>query len=712
MSQPRKPARKAGPSKRGRSRSGSLRARLEEAEETLRAIRSGEVDAVVGSGSEGERIYVLKGADHSYRRFMEQMSQGAGLISTQGICTYANPRLADLLGVPLERLVGSSFDAFVLEEERARFRALVEEDGTVLGGGELSLIKGDGVRVPALISLGKADLDGSVAACLVVTDITERKLVEQRLADAEESLTITLHSIADAMIATDMAGRVTRMNRVAEALTGWTLEEAVSQPLDQVFCTVDQDAHLPLPSPVACVLREAVVAGIGNHVALRAKDGTVRPIAGSGAPILAMGGRIRGVVLVFRDLSAERRTAQARHDAEERLRGEREQMQAQLMFADRMVTMGTLAAGVAHEINGPLAYMTTNLDLLARDLPKLLRALGHTSPEPEELSERVPERLRRVRDGAQRIRTVAGGLKTFSRADGETLARVDLRRVLDASISMAWTEIRHRARLVRDFNDALAVTGNESRLGQVFLNLLTNAAHSIEEGRVDDNEIRVTSGLDRQGRVMVEIRDTGCGIPSGHLSRIFEPFFTSKPIGVGTGLGLAICRSIVDSLGGEITAESRPGVGSAFRVLLPPAPSSPAEETTPSAPALPAGPRARILVIDDEPDMCEAMQEALADHEVVTLTDSRAALQRLLGGEQFDLIFCDLMMPNLTGWELHARLIQAVPEVAERVVFVTGGAFTPRAREYLAQAAVRQLQKPFDLSDLLSLVSRHLCRRA
>jgi CheY-like chemotaxis protein len=115
-------------------------------------------------------------------------------------------------------------------------------------------------------------------------------------------------------------------------------------------------------------------------------------------------------------------------------------------------------------------------------------------------------------------------------------------------------------------------------------------------------------------------------------------------------------------------------------------------------------------VLDDEPDICEAMQEALADHDVVTLTDSRAALERLLGGEQFDLVFCDLMMPNLTGWELHARLTEALPEVAERVVFVTGGAFTPRAREYLEKASVRQLEKPFDLSDLLSLVSRQLRR--
>ena len=316
-----------------------------------------------------------------------------------------------------------------------------------------------------------------------------------------------------------------------------------------------------------------------------------------------------------------------------------------------------------------------------------------------------------MRDSARRIRNIVGDLKTFSRADDQSIGRVDFGRVLDAAVSMAWTEIRHRARLVKDYTDVPAVTGNESRLGQVFLNLLTNAAQSIEEGHVDDNEIRVTSGLDPQGRIMIEIRDTGCGIPSEQLARASST--RSSPPNRSAwapGSGWPSATASWARSAARSSSIAGPAWVARFASSCPRHPRCLCEPTTPSTPAPAEGPRGRILVIDDEADICEAMQEALTEHEVVTLTDSRVALERLLAGEYFDVIFCDLMMPNLAGWELHAQLGQQLPEVAERVVFVTGGAFTPRARDYVARVSVRQLEKPFDLSELLSLVSRRLGR--
>ena len=169
------------------------------------------------------------------------------------------------------------------------------------------------------------------------------------------------------------------------------------------------------------------------------------------------------------------------------------------------------------------------------------------------------------------MRNIVRDLRVFARGDEEQSGPVALRRVLDSSINIAWNEIRHRARLVKDYGDTPMVEGNESRLGQVFLNLLLNAAHAIPEGETERNEIRVSTRTDGRGYAVVEIRDTGAGIPAEIRDRIFDPFFTTKPAGEGTGLGLWICSGILSALGGEISVDSDIGRRAAsFRVTLPP----------------------------------------------------------------------------------------------------------------------------------------------
>jgi signal transduction histidine kinase len=236
--------------------------------------------------------------------------------------------------------------------------------------------------------------------------------------------------------------------------------------------------------------------------------------------------------------------------------GERELIRARLIATDRMASLGTLAAGVAHEINNPLAYSVMSLELLERRLEK--------DADPSELK----SELANANLGLSRVRNIVKDLKTFSRIEDEERRLVDVRGLLDQAINMAWHEIRYRAKVERDYADAPAVQANETRLGQVFLNLLINAAQAIAEGRPDENRVRVA--VHPEGpNVIVEISDTGCGIEPSVQSHIFEPFFTTKPAGVGTGLGLSICYGIVQALGGDIRVDSQVGKGSTFRVTLP-----------------------------------------------------------------------------------------------------------------------------------------------
>ncbi|HEX9290581.1 MAG TPA: cache domain-containing protein [Anaeromyxobacteraceae bacterium] len=379
-------------------------------------------------------------------------------------------------------------------------------------------------------------------------------------------------------------------------------------------------------------------------------------------------------------------------------RDERTRMTEQLVQADRLVAMGTLAAGVAHEINNPLAYVVAGLDFTTQAVAQVSGEL-----EPGRLDE-VDQVLSEMREGCRRIRQAVQDLKTFSRGDEESREALAVGDLLDSSINMALNEIRHRARVVKRYGPTPLVHGNASRLGQVFLNLIINAAQAIPEGAADANEIRLATRTDPAGRAVVEVRDTGAGIAPEDLRRIFDPFFTTKPVGVGTGLGLAICRNIVASMGGEISVETELGKGSAFRVSLPPAPRADAGPEVEAAPER-AARRGRILAVDDEPLVGVAVRRALAaEHDVVTETTARAALDRLRAGERFDVILCDLMMPEKSGMELYAELARVAPDLAPRIVFLTGGAFTSTASAFLDATTNPLVEKPFETQQLRAVI--------
>jgi ligand-binding sensor domain-containing protein/signal transduction histidine kinase/CheY-like chemotaxis protein len=583
-----------------------------------------------------------------------------------------------------------------------------------------------------------------------------------------------------------------------------------------------------------------------------------------------------------------RALARANEELEAHMRTLR-QTQAQLVQAGRMAAVGQLAAGVGHEINNPLAYIVSNLEHASEEAEALARELGETRGAGPRLRE-VSQALREALHGADRVRRIVRDLKTFSRPDDEKQGPVELHAVLDSAVKIAMAELRPRAKLIRDYGDVPRVEGNEARLAQVFLNLLINAAQALPEGKAEENEVRLVTRLAPNGMVLAEVHDTGTGITSESLGRIFDPFYTTKPPGVGTGLGLSLCHAYVSAMGGTISVESEPGRGAVFRVALRRAPpesmavpaapraaresgslpavqlprgaresgampavqvqgtaveskpvpaaqvqgtaaeskpvpaaqvqaparapqsvpavqgwstaresvpavpapraardsmslpavpaqarsalsgtgpeaatvpplnvaagatasrtSSPAAEVTPSARVLhetaraqvsdvqaaPREPRAdtappesaegqahgegpvpargRVLVVDDDALVSGAIRRTLSrENDVEVLVSARQALAQLTAPElRYDIVLCDLMMPEMTGMDLFEALQRSAPRVAERVVFITGGAFTPAARTFLDQVQNPRVEKPFDPEALRTLIRSEVAR--
>jgi PAS domain S-box-containing protein len=399
------------------------------------------------------------------------------------------------------------------------------------------------------------------------------------------------------------------------------------------------------------------------------------------APV-AREGRITGVVVVARDIT------------------ERKLTEAQLLVSDRMASVGTLAAGVAHEINNPLTYVTANLAIANEQV----EALAKQYPVPSDLIDAVHD----ARDGAERVRMIVRDLKMFSRGEEEARGPVDVEQVLESTIRMAWNELRHRARLVRKFNRVPAVEANESRLGQLLLNLLVNAAQAIPEGKYDENEIVVETLADpATKRIVIRVTDTGAGIPKEVQSRLFTPFFTTKAIGVGTGLGLSICHRIATGLGGTIDFTSEVGKGTSFRVMLPMADLEAHRKPADKTGANTASRRGRVLVVDDETAITQVVTRILsAQHDVVVVDRAEKALALFAAGERFDVVLCDLMMPQATGMDLYAHLLELDRDQAAQVVFMTGGAFTSDARAFLDRVPNQRIEKPFEIQGLRALVNR------
>ncbi len=401
------------------------------------------------------------------------------------------------------------------------------------------------------------------------------------------------------------------------------------------------------------------------------------------------------IVAIVNYLRMRELSSKLEHDVDVRNQ-ELLQAQAALTRADWLAALGQLAAGVGHEINNPLTYVMTNLKELVEQLPS-----AESSTERTHLASLASEAL----DGTERIRRVVRDLRLLSRTkEPDQLESIEIHHVLGDALKLAEHVLKHRARVTEDYGDVPRVKADSQRLAQVFVNLLVNAAQAIPEDQPDRGIITVRTRCSNTGRAVVEVSDDGAGIGPQHLGRIFEPYFTTKTQGEGTGLGLFVSLGIVRGFGGEIEVESELGHGTTIRVSLPA--SEPIEfvEPTPSQLEPVAPRRARILVIDDEPVVARAMRRMLPDHDVSIVLDARHALASFEQAGPFDVIICDLMMPDISGVDLYVQSCDRWPELGSRFLFMTGGAVTPKARELLQRGDTRCLHKPVQSEELLAMV--------
>jgi PAS domain S-box-containing protein len=485
--------------------------------------------------------------------------------------------------------------------------------------------------------------------------------------ERERRLNTALQSVHDAVITTDAEGRVTFLNAAAEAMIGSSSEGAIGRDSSDVMQMLDRDAI------------------VAQTTSLPPEDSTARTRAIK-----------HGNIIVLHDV------------------GERRKLQKQLEMADRLSSLGAMTASTAHELNNPLTVVMTNSGIVVEELRRLRDALE--SPASRDLA---PSRLTRI-EGAMgdlqaaaiRMARVVADLRAFSRPAESGTDRVDLKRCVEWAVRATAHEFQHRAQIHTRFAPAPLALGEHSRIEQVLVNLLVNAAHAIAPGNVKQNEVTVSVRTAEDGRALIEVRDTGAGIPLEAMRRIFEPFFTTKPPGIGTGLGLAICQGIVKALGGEILAASAPGSGTTFTVLLQAAPpgESSVDPDVIDEPVAASTRRGRILVLDDEVALLRAMQFVLEGdgHEVVCRDSAHGAVNLIEKGEIFDLILSDLMLPGMNGADFFESVRARNPALARRIVFVTGGAVTPRMAAFLASVPNARLEKPFKVGQLSKLVSEGL----
>ena len=519
--------------------------------------------------------------------------------------------------------------------------------------------------------------------------------MERRLRERERWFSTTLGAIGDAVVAVDMAGRVSFMNGAAERLIGCARAGAEGQAVDAVFQLVNEKTREPLPPPTLVALERRAVVTLPPHTALVAGDREVS-VEDSAAPIVDDRGQTLGAVLVMRDVSVARRA------------------QEQTALTDRLASLGAVAAGVAHEINNPLTYIVGNVGFLGEELARL-RTVTAANVAPEaahivaECLSQLDQLTSEIDEGATRVARIVADLGCFGQQPVE-IRNGNVRVALDWALRVSRVAIAEHATIRLQLNPVPEVRGDEGRLGQVFLNLLLNAAHALRHGDPSTHEVCVSTRLEHGGNgndwVVVSVRDTGTGMPEQVRERIFDPFFTTKPVGMGTGLGLSVCHGIVREIGGSISVTSELEEGSVFEVRLP----AVSRASTASSAPRPSSAlvRGRVLVVDDDPRVLTVLVRMLDAHETLAAQGARAALAQLEKDSRVDAIVCDLLMPEMNGIEFYRELSARHPSLAGSLIFLSGGVNTELARQFLHGVNNQCLKKPPQRAELLDAIARVL----
>lgn len=594
-------------------------------------------------------------------------------LSPQGLVVQANLTAVTMLGMPRKAVLDRAFSRFIHQDDQSVLHSLLQRvpEQKDRASAELRVVREDGSLFWAqlVVTLARSEA-GMPERRVVLSDVTARREAEAARQQGEVRYQDLFSRASDGIVLCAVDGKLLEVNQAFARMHGCSREQLIGSSLKEL------DTKGTTLEP-ARLKRMALGETLTFEVAHQHPDGKELPLEVSVSQV-SINGRPR-LLAFYRDIT------------------ERKQLHAGLAQNDRLTSMGMLAAGVAHEINNPLSYVLSSVEDLARDLPGVLA-------EPSKLGELV-EQASAALEGLGRIRKISRSLATFSRAERSGLERVDVNRALEGAATMAKNEIKFRATLLTDLAPLPQVVASESRLTQVFLNLILNAAQAIDEGHVAQNRITLRTWAS-DGEVFAEVSDTGRGISAENLLHIFEPFFTTRRGVGGTGLGLAICKTIMSELGGDLRVESVTGKGTRFVVRLSSRLQLEEAPVLPPPAIAPTLRRGRILVVDDELPIRNMMRRLLGSaHEVVVVDSGEAARALLLEDPAFDVVLCDLMMPEMTGMELHAWMVKESPDLARRVIFVSGGAFTPNASIYLQKVPNLKLEKPFDAEELRSAVA-------
>lgn len=559
----------------------------------------------------------------------------------------------------------------------------------------------DQLRIPVLYSTMHADpialqsLTHKEPFCYVRTPLDDQDLhrtiamalyrhqTETKLQKMERWLAATLNSVGDAVLASDIEGRVTYLNPSAEVLTGWTLSEATGRPVPEIFKTMRGDAHTPVESPVMRVIQEGVVLELAEGTLLQRKDGTTLPIDDSAAPIRDEKGQIIGVVIIFRDVSIHRRLEQ------------------QLREAQKLDGVGRLAGGIAHDFNNLLTVINGNCSMLLKSM---------VSDDPQKA------KVEMIKEAGDRAAVLTQQLLAFGRRQVLVPKILNLNDVVTSMGRLLAGLIGEDIELLTVLEPtAVYVKVDPGQIEQVIMNLAVNSRDAMPRGgkltitteniEIHGQEARPDhDGIDSPS-VMLAVSDTGEGMDADMQQHIYEPFFTTKAVGKGTGLGLSMIYGIVKQSGGRIALSSEIGNGTTFRIYFPRVTQGEAVLAPLPAHTEAVGGSETVLVVEDE-NLVRKLVRTILESRGYFVLDAQ-------GGEEafhvcrsykgpIHLLITDVVMPKMKGTEVADRLRPIYPEM--KVLYMSGYTADMVDQKVGIATGIQFLQKPFAPLDLVNRV--------
>lgn len=628
----------------------------------------------------------LRESEDIYRSLVENIDMGITLIDQDHTVLMANAAQGRLFKKKANEFIGKKcFEEFEKRDHVCPHCPGVAamENGcpseTIAQG-----IRDDGspltVNIKAFPVLGEKEQEKRFIE--VVEDISEQLKTQQDLAAEKERLAVTLQSIGDGVITTDISGNIVLLNKVAESFTGWSNEEALGRPLTEIFHLIHERTREICENPAAKVMSSGQIVGLANHAVLIARDGTERSIADSGAPIRDAQSNIIGVVLVFRDVTAQIKTEQ------------------ELLKMKKLESVGVLAGGIAHDFNNILAAILGNINLALFD---------------KELNKRTRNLLSEAEKASLRAKGLTQQLLTFSRGGAPVKETSSLENVIKDSANF----VLHGEKVTCQYyipEDLWFVDIDKGQISQVIQNIVLNASHAMPEGGIVEINCGNLSSIRKDALpfaqdgkfVKICIQDRGIGMSANIVEKIFDPYFSTKH--GGSGLGLAITQSIITKHNGHISVESSPGVGTTFTIYLP-ASLKTEKKHKESFVEDKTSFKVKILIMDDD-EMVKNVAKAMLvqlGHEVVLAADGEEATRLFQDAKntsaKFDLVIMDLTIPGGMGGQEAVKKILAIDSDA-KVVVSSGYSNDPVMAKFKDYGFCSAIVKPYQLQELSKVISQ------